>query len=73
MYLTKYIMYFTEDTTPDPSKDKNGDVHVWTCPHNYVIGDTYNVTFDFVNWVSSLSIWVEFHAIEEVADLLYVV
>jgi len=54
---------------PDSSLDYGGDKHAWRFTHNYTVGDTYNVTIDFINWVSALSIDVEFHAIEEVAPL----
>lgn len=47
----------------------DGDTHVWTVKHNYTVGDTYTLNIDFQNWVSTLTVDVEFHAIEEIAPL----
>ena len=45
----------------------DGDKHVWTFKHNYTIGDTYTLQIDFINWVSTLSVDVEFHVMEEIS------
>lgn len=63
------ISQFVDVAQFNTSLDKLGDRHVWTFSHNYTVGDTYTLKIDFQNWVSTLSVDVQFHAMEEVSPI----
>lgn len=70
MLLTSFFNFVTDVAQFDSAEDKTykGDRHVWTLSHVYSVGDTYTVTMDFENWVSSYSTNFTFHLMEEIAD-----